>query len=44
MGSGTTAIAAIQTGRRYIGSEINPEFVDYANERIFAETSQLGLF
>jgi len=44
MGSGTTAIAAIQTGRRYIGSEINPEFVDYANERIFAETAQGCLF
>jgi site-specific DNA-methyltransferase (adenine-specific) len=44
MGSGTTAIAAIQTGRRYIGSEINPKFVDYANERIFAETAQGRLF
>lgn len=26
MGSGSTAVAAIQTGRKYLGSELNPDF------------------
>lgn len=34
MGSGTTAVAAIRTGRNYIGSEISDEYVAIANERI----------
>lgn len=43
-GSGTTAVAALQLGRKYIGFEISQEYVDIANERIAAETSQLSLF
>lgn len=34
MGSGTTAVAAIKSGRRYVGYEINPEYVSICNERI----------
>ncbi|WP_448518993.1 DNA methyltransferase [Rhodoflexus sp.] len=34
MGSGTTAIAALIHGRKYIGIEISPEYIDMANTRI----------
>ncbi len=34
MGSGTTALAAKQLNRKYIGFEINPEYVKLANKRI----------
>src|SRR5699024_11985206 len=34
MGSGTTAIASINTNRNYIGIEKEKEYVDIANERI----------
>ena len=36
-GSGTTCIAALKSGRRYIGYEINPEYVDLARRRIREE-------
>lgn len=44
IGIGTTAVASIQLGRKYIGFEISQEYVDIANKRIAAETSQLSLF
>lgn len=34
MGSGTTALAAKQLGRNYIGSEVNPDFVKMAEDRL----------
>jgi site-specific DNA-methyltransferase (adenine-specific) len=34
MGSGTTAVAAIETGRRWIGCEVVPEIFDIACDRI----------
>ena len=34
IGSGTTAIAAKKLGRKYIGIDINPEYIKYAKERI----------
>ena len=34
MGSGTTAVAALDTNRRYIGAEIAKEYVEIANDRI----------
>jgi DNA modification methylase len=34
MGSGTTAIACINTGRNYIGFELDKHYCDIANERI----------
>lgn len=34
IGSGTTAIAALQTGRNFIGFESDPKFVELSRERI----------
>ena len=34
MGSGTTAIACINTGRNYIGFELDKQYCDIANERV----------
>jgi len=34
MGSGTTGVACIQTGRRFIGIEISPQYFDIACRRI----------
>jgi site-specific DNA-methyltransferase (adenine-specific) len=34
MGSGTTAVAALKAGRKYIGYEIEPDYVELANQRI----------
>ena len=34
VGSGTTALAAIELGRRFIGIEINSEYVELSKERI----------
>ncbi len=34
MGSGQTAIAAIKTGRHYVGYEINEEYVKSSQRRI----------
>lgn len=34
MGSGTTGVAAIQTGRRFIGMEVNPEIFEIARRRV----------
>ena len=44
VGSGTTCIAARNLKRNYIGIEINPEYIKYANERLQQEfTSELFL-
>src|SRR5699024_11705204 len=40
MGSGTTAVAALDVGREYIGAEIAKEYVEIANERIKNHTTQ----
>ena len=34
MGAGTTALVAQKLGRHYLGSELNPEYVDLANHRL----------
>ena len=34
MGSGTTAIACLNTNRKYIGFELDKNYFDIANERI----------
>ncbi|MGN6639015.1 MAG: DNA methyltransferase [Mucilaginibacter sp.] len=34
MGAGTTAMVAAALGRRFIGYELNPEYVKLAQERI----------
>ena len=38
MGSGTTAVAAKQTNRNYIGFELVGDYVKVAEERILKET------
>lgn len=37
MGSGSTAIACLKTGRRFIGSEISKEYVELSKNRILKE-------
>lgn len=44
MGSGSTGVAAIRTGRKFIGIEKDPEHFQIAKERIERELSQLDLF
>lgn len=44
MGSGTTGIAALNLGRRFIGIEQNPEWFDVAVERLSRAASQPRLF
>jgi len=34
VGSGTTCIAAKQLGRKFIGIELNPEYVEIARARL----------
>lgn len=44
MGSGTTLIAALRTGRNAIGIEISPKFFDVALKRVKAEAAQTRMF
>ncbi len=43
MGSGSTAIAALKSGRKYVGYEIDPEYIKLAEERIAPYKNQLSL-
>jgi DNA modification methylase len=43
MGSGTTAVACIKENRKYLGSEINPDYYAICKERINTEVSQFSL-
>ena len=36
MGSGTTAVAAVKSNRKYIGFDINEEYVDISNKRLLS--------
>lgn len=42
MGSGTTAIAAVRTGRNFIGFEREPEYVEIANRRLDKAVNEMG--
>lgn len=42
MGSGTTAVAAVATGRHYAGYDTDPAYVAAANARIDAERARLA--
>ena len=42
-GSGSTCLAAMKTDRHYVGYEIRHEYVEFAQQRIKAETQQLRL-
>lgn len=41
MGAGTTALVARKLNRNYIGFELNPQYIEIANKRLFNE---LGMF
>lgn len=43
MGSGTTGVAALQQGRRFIGVEICEKYFDIARRRIEAADCQLNI-
>jgi site-specific DNA-methyltransferase (adenine-specific) len=43
MGSGTTGVACVQTGRRFIGIELDAGYFDIAKRRIIAAQQQLSL-
>lgn len=44
MGSGTTGVACMDTGRRFIGIEIEPRYFEQACERIYNSQRQERLF
>lgn len=44
MGSGTTGVAAVRLGRRFIGIEIDPHYFEIAVKRIEAELNRAPLF
>ena len=39
-GSGTTAVVSLLNGRNYIGTELNPDYVKLAEDRIAEEVPQ----
>jgi site-specific DNA-methyltransferase (adenine-specific) len=44
MGSGTTGVACVQTGRRFVGIEISKDYCDIAVKRIKDAEQQMRLF
>ena len=44
LGSGTTAVAAVQLGRVFVGIEVDPTFVNLARDRIRRECADVALF
>ena len=44
MGTGTTAIHAINNNRKFIGSEMSEDYIKICNERVTNELSKLKLF
>ena len=42
MGSGTTGVACVNTGRRFIGIELDEGYFDMAKKRIDEATNQIG--
>lgn len=44
IGSGTTAVAAVRLGRKYLGFELNPQYVATARQRLEKEMRQLNLY
>lgn len=43
MGSGTTGVACVQTGRKFIGIEIDPGYFEIAKKRIIEAQAQIPL-
>ena len=44
MGSGTTGVACMETGRKFIGIELDKGYFDIAEKRIYEATRQQRLF
>lgn len=44
MGSGTTGVAAIELGRRFVGAELDGQYFDTARRRISSACEQISLF
>lgn len=44
MGSGTTAISALKSDRKYVGYEISKEYIELAEKRIKPYKSQVNIF
>ncbi len=44
MGSGTTGVACLQTGRRFVGIERKPDYFRMAEARLAAARNVLPLF
>ena len=42
MGSGSTGVACLRTGRRFIGIEKDPHFYQIAEERLKMEVDKVG--
>lgn len=42
-GAGTTGVVAINNNRKYLGIELNPQYVDLSEKRIAHETAQMTL-
>ena len=42
VGSGSECVAAVELGRRFVGTEINPRFVQIAQSRVDALSEQVG--
>jgi site-specific DNA-methyltransferase (adenine-specific) len=43
MGSGTTAVAAVRTGRHFVGYDTDPAYVERAKERVESERSTVRM-
>jgi len=43
MGSGTTGVACVQTGRKFIGIEIDPGYFEIAKKRISEAQLQIRM-
>jgi DNA modification methylase len=41
VGSGTTALSALQLGRHFVGIDINPDYIQLSNQRIFEKQIKL---
>lgn len=44
MGSGTTGVACVETGRKFIGAELDKNYFEIALQRIEAAESQISIF
>ena len=44
MGSGTTALACVESNRNFIGFEINPDYIELSKNRIKNKVEQNKLF